>query len=79
MSDEKPPYTPWVQRACYPDLFFRLLDPALLMNPKTHEILEANDASEHAFGASKKSLIHGCPNVLSDRLSSISARKDTLR
>jgi len=57
MSDEKPQYTPWVQRACYPDLFFRLLDPALLMNPKTHEILEANDASEHAFGAPKKTLV----------------------
>jgi diguanylate cyclase (GGDEF)-like protein/PAS domain S-box-containing protein len=50
--------TPWVQKARYPDLFFRLLDPALLVDPKTQQILDANTSAEHALGASKEDLLH---------------------
>jgi diguanylate cyclase (GGDEF)-like protein/PAS domain S-box-containing protein len=49
--------TPWTQKPRYSDLFFRLSDPALLLNPSDHSILDANDATEQALGASRDQLL----------------------
>jgi diguanylate cyclase (GGDEF)-like protein len=57
MSSADSGRTQWVQKARYPDLFFRLLDPALLVDPKTLDILDANDSSEHALNTSKTELL----------------------
>ncbi|MFN7684987.1 MAG: diguanylate cyclase [Oligoflexia bacterium] len=50
--------TPWVQKARYSDLFFRLLDPAFLVDPKTQQVLDANDSAEHALGIAKEELLN---------------------
>jgi diguanylate cyclase (GGDEF)-like protein/PAS domain S-box-containing protein len=44
--------------AAYKDLFERLLDCVLLLDPSTHVILEANPACERIFGVPSDELIH---------------------
>lgn len=58
MSPVASPHSPpWIQKAKYSDLFFRLLDPALLLDPNTQEVMEANDSAEFALGAPREELV----------------------
>lgn len=51
------PRTHWTAKPTYADLFFRLSEPALLIDPKDRRILDANDATEEALFSSRESLL----------------------
>ncbi len=51
------PRTPWTAKPSYADLFFRLSEPALLIDPKDHHVLDANDATEEVLGCTREELL----------------------
>ncbi|MBU6374840.1 MAG: GGDEF domain-containing protein [Bdellovibrionales bacterium] len=46
----------WASQASYSDLFFKLLDPAFLIDGESLKILEINDAAEKILGGSAEEL-----------------------